>query len=237
MFPTKQGHFPQKTPKDWRQWRSILRGENGSLGLTNAPLFRMNTCCPVTHSPDPATELSVLDRLCGHWGHGQGWTSTSMSVEGSSTLHSNRAEWSFLLTARGTGSSAEPPKRTCQPGYADHGAWPPKLLTSPSPQQCPCCFHNIADPSPLPLQITPPGQPTPDRVARSWGPRMASRAEVHVCSYAFLLFLFPFSSTCILFQMFPNTSCLVRYLRQTERCHWRRCFRAQFVHSFTAKLK
>lgn len=44
-------------------------------------------------------------------------------------------------------------------------------------------------------------------------------------------FLSVTSAFCFLsFRMFPNTSCLVRCLRQTERCRWRQCFIAQFVH-------
>lgn len=50
------------------------------------------------------------------------------------------------------------------------------------------------------------------------------------CS-SFSFFLTVTSVLCFLsFRMFPNTSCLVRCLRQTERCCWRLCFIAQFVH-------
>lgn len=102
----------------------------------------------------------------------------------------------------------------------------------PESQACPCRFHNTADP---PHQ----GNQPPTERPGAQRPRAASKTEVYVCSWACLLLLLPGTSAFrfLSFPMFPNTSCLVRCLRQTERGRRRQRFIARFVHSFIAKLK
>lgn len=150
----------------------------------------------------------------------------------------DREKWSFLLLVGGTGPSAEPPKGTCQPEPACHWTCSPTLPSCLSPRSVHVGF-TLKDPLPS-FTNHSCSTTNPNRAARSPASRDGLQSwSTHTSLYfSPICFLSVTSVLCFLtLQMFPNTSCLVRCLRQTERCCWRQCFIAQFVHYFIAKLK
>lgn len=107
-------------------------------------------------------------------------------------------------------------------------AAPPKPPTRLSPRSVLVSHCRLT-----PSRIGPPGQPLTERPEPSgsgWRAKLRNKYILGLFS-CFFFFLFVTSAFCFLsFRMFPNTSCLVRCLRQTERCRWRQCFIAQFVY-------
>lgn len=138
------------------------------------------------------------------------------------TLH--RTVSLLLMTGRGSSHlQSQPRKRPWQPLRAKQGGPAPQLLSLE------VCMLTLTDSA---LQTSSLHCKQRGHCA---APGMACKTEVYAYSCASLLgFFLPLSVTsafCFLsFRMFPNTSCLVRCLRQTERCRWRQCFTAQFVH-------
>lgn len=188
----------------------------------------MNTCSPVSHSSETQPLYSatyMLACFCRNWVHGPEGLGYPQG-RGRSTLE--RMEKSGASCSRSGAEAAGASAELSEKGFSrargpllpnSWAIWVLRAFTG---------HHNTAD-SPLYrlLWCNPTERP------QAQHPPMVGRTEVYAYSYAFLFFFFlaVTSVFCFLsFQMFPNTTCLVRCLRQTERCRWRQCFIAQFVH-------
>lgn len=188
----------------------------------------MNTCSPVSHSSETQPLYSatyMLACFCRNWVHGPEGLGYPQG-RGRSTLE--RMEKSGASCSRSGAEAAGASAELSEKGFSrargpllpnSWAIWVLRAFTG---------HHNTAD-SPLYrlLWCNPTERP------QAQHPPMVGRTEVYAYSYAFLFFFFlaVTSAFCFLsFQMFPNTTCLVRCLRQTERCRWRQCFIAQFVH-------
>lgn len=191
----------------------------------------MNICSPVsTVQIEPRPSVRFHTCLCRNWGRGPGGLTPPWGV-GEAQAQDHRK----VVPPAGP-FTEQPKEETLLAWVGQQGRLPFWATQEPESWKCSVGHRRLP-----PLQLTPPVQPQRDHELSAWGWPETLRYMYILVLFSCLGFFFFLSVTsafCFLsFQMFPNTSCLVRCLRQTERCRWRQCFIVQCVHSFISKLK